>query len=58
VLAQTRAGAIVVLHEGQRRGPSVAALTDSILTQLRAKAWQFVTIEQLWQARKRQNDEA
>jgi hypothetical protein len=51
VLAQTRAGAILVLHEGQRYGPPVARLVDTILTFLPAEAWQFVTIDQLWQAR-------
>jgi peptidoglycan/xylan/chitin deacetylase (PgdA/CDA1 family) len=51
VVTQTRAGAIVVLHEGQRRGPPVAALADSILTELRGAAWQFVTVDTLWRAR-------
>jgi peptidoglycan/xylan/chitin deacetylase (PgdA/CDA1 family) len=51
VLAQTRAGAILVLHEGQRHGPPVATLVEAILRFLRAEPWQFVTIDQLWQAR-------
>jgi peptidoglycan/xylan/chitin deacetylase (PgdA/CDA1 family) len=51
VVAQTRAGAILVLHEGQRRGPSVAALTDTILTHLGSGTWRFVTVDTLWQAR-------
>jgi len=51
VVAQTRAGAIVVLHEGQRCGPPVAALADTILTHLGGAAWRFVTVDALWQAR-------
>jgi peptidoglycan/xylan/chitin deacetylase (PgdA/CDA1 family) len=50
-LTQTRAGTILVLHEGQRRGPPIATLTDTLLTHLRTADWQFVTIDQLWQAR-------
>jgi hypothetical protein len=52
VVAQTRAGAILVLHEGQRRGPPVATLTDNILVCLRATEWRFVRVEALWQARR------
>jgi peptidoglycan/xylan/chitin deacetylase (PgdA/CDA1 family) len=55
VVAQTRAGAILVLHEGQRRGPPVATLTDIILMYLRSAGWRFVTVDALWQAR-RQRD--
>ncbi len=51
VVTQTRAGAILVLHEGQRRGPPVAALTDTILTRLSAAGWRYVTVDTLWQAR-------
>jgi peptidoglycan/xylan/chitin deacetylase (PgdA/CDA1 family) len=53
VLAQTRAGTILVLHEGQRRGPLVAALADAILTRLRAAEWRYVTIDTLWQMRRK-----
>jgi peptidoglycan/xylan/chitin deacetylase (PgdA/CDA1 family) len=60
VLAQIRAGAILVLHEGQPHGPPLATLVDTILTLLRAEAWQFVTIDQLWQAhyQRKQRSEA
>jgi peptidoglycan/xylan/chitin deacetylase (PgdA/CDA1 family) len=59
VVRETRAGAILVLHEGQRRGPAIAALTDTIITRLRAAAWRYVTVETLWQARvsQRRKDE-
>jgi peptidoglycan/xylan/chitin deacetylase (PgdA/CDA1 family) len=55
VVAQTRAGALLVLHEGQRTGSPVATLTDTILRSLRPGGWRFVTVEMLWQAR-RQRD--
>jgi hypothetical protein len=48
---QTRAGAVLVLHEGQPCGPPVAVLADALISCLRA--WRLVTIDQLWQARQR-----
>jgi peptidoglycan/xylan/chitin deacetylase (PgdA/CDA1 family) len=51
VVEQTTAGAVIVLHEGQRRGPAVAELTDAMITRLVAAQFQFVTIDQMWQAR-------
>jgi len=53
VVTQTRAGAILVLHEGRRRGPPVAALTDATLTRLRAAGWRYVTVDTLWQMRRK-----
>jgi len=51
VVQQTRAGAVLVLHEGQPCGPPVAVLADALISCLRA--WRLVTIDQLWQARQR-----
>lgn len=52
VLHETRAGALIVLHEGQAAGPSVAHLTDMVLTRLRERGFRFVTIEHMWHLRK------
>jgi hypothetical protein len=42
-----RTGSVLVLHEGLG-GPSVAELTDVIVTRLKAAGYQFVSVEQMW----------
>ncbi len=52
VVAQTDAGALIVLHEALA-GPSVATLTDAILSALTLRGLEFVTIDTLRQNRQR-----
>jgi hypothetical protein len=44
-----RAGSLLVLHESLD-GPPVADLTDAILARLAAAGYQFVSVDQMWQA--------
>lgn len=50
VVRQTRAGTLIVLHEGRQIGPPVAQLTDAIISQLTAAQLRFVTVDQLGKA--------
>lgn len=49
VTRQVAAGSLLVLHESLG-GPSVAELTDAIVGRLLAAGYQFVTVDQMWQA--------
>ncbi len=48
VVRRTRNGSIIVLHEGQKRGPSVASITDQIVTRLVEADFHFATVDRLW----------
>lgn len=47
ILERTVPGSILVLHDGKGHGAKVAEIVDVILPQLKAKGFEFVTIEQM-----------
>ncbi len=53
VLTQTRNGSLIVLHDGYYGGEAVAAIADRLIPQLKQLDYQFVTINEFWQARMR-----
>ena len=48
VTQQTQAGDIIVLHDGNSGGPTVARSTHQILARLKSTPLQFVTINDMW----------
>ncbi|GGJ41607.1 chitooligosaccharide deacetylase NodB-like protein [Deinococcus roseus] len=48
VLQHVHGGMILDLHEGQPTGPRVAKITNVLLPELKARAYDFVTIDQMW----------
>lgn len=51
VMAQTRPGAIIVLHDGLYGGENVAAIAQGVIARLKDRGYQFVTIDDYWQSR-------
>lgn len=47
ILERTTPGSIIVLHDGKGHGRKVAEIVDVIVPQLKAKGFEFVTIEQM-----------
>ena len=47
LLEPTVPGSIIVLHDGKEHGAKVAYILNTILPQLKAKGFEFVTIEQM-----------
>jgi peptidoglycan/xylan/chitin deacetylase (PgdA/CDA1 family) len=47
IVEPTVPGSIIVLHDGKRHGAKVAQILDIVLPQLKAKGFEFVTIEQM-----------
>lgn len=47
ILERTVPGSILVLHDGKGHGAKVAGIVDVIVPQLKAKGFEFVTIEQM-----------
>ena len=47
ILRPTLPGSIMVLHDGKGHGAKVAQIVDIIVPQLKAKGFEFVTIEQI-----------
>jgi peptidoglycan/xylan/chitin deacetylase (PgdA/CDA1 family) len=47
ILERTIPGSIIVLHDGKGHGAKVSQILDVILPQLKAKGFEFVTIEQM-----------
>ena len=47
ILERTVPGSIIVLHDGKGHGSKVAEIVDVIVPQLKAKGFEFVTIEQM-----------
>lgn len=47
---QVRSGSLVVLHDGYHGGADVRAIVAQLIPQLLAEGYQFITIDQLWQA--------
>jgi peptidoglycan/xylan/chitin deacetylase (PgdA/CDA1 family) len=45
-------GAIIVLHEGHADSPPVVQIAESVIGNLRAQGYRFVTIAHLWQIRR------
>lgn len=50
VKRHARPGALIVLHEGQS-GPPVAQIAANLIPWLQSEGYQFITIDQMWQAR-------
>jgi peptidoglycan/xylan/chitin deacetylase (PgdA/CDA1 family) len=49
VVQHARGGMILDLHEGQPTGPRVARITDVLLPELKAREFDFVTVDEMWQ---------
>jgi peptidoglycan/xylan/chitin deacetylase (PgdA/CDA1 family) len=49
LLAQTRNGSVIVLHDGVSFGRTAAAVVEIVVPQLRERGYRFVTVERLWQ---------
>jgi len=47
ILSNSRAGAVVVLHEGGTRGPRTVRTLDWVLPVLKARGFRFVTLSDL-----------
>ena len=47
ILKRTLPGSVIVLHDGKGHGSKVAKILDIVLPQLKAKGFEFVTIEQM-----------
>ncbi len=47
IVEPTVPGSIIVLHDGKGHGATVAQILDIVLPQLKAKGFEFVTIEQM-----------
>ncbi|NTW12403.1 MAG: polysaccharide deacetylase family protein [Anaerolineales bacterium] len=47
IVEPTVPGSIIVLHDGKGHGAKVAQILDIVLPQLKAKGFEFVTIEQM-----------
>ena len=47
ILERTVPGSIIVLHDGKGHGSKVAEIVDVVVPQLKAKGFEFVTIEQM-----------
>jgi peptidoglycan/xylan/chitin deacetylase (PgdA/CDA1 family) len=47
ILANVAPGAVIILHEGQRRGARTATVLASVLPMLRARGYQVVTLSEL-----------
>jgi peptidoglycan-N-acetylglucosamine deacetylase len=48
ILANTRPGAVIILHEGKGRGPRTVAVLESVLPALRARGYRVVTLSELF----------
>lgn len=48
VMQHARGGMILDLHEGQPTGPRVAKITDALLPELKAREFDFVTVDEMW----------
>lgn len=51
ILQQTQNGSLIVLHDGYCGGEDVAAIADQLIPKLQQQGYQFVSVEELWQAR-------
>jgi peptidoglycan/xylan/chitin deacetylase (PgdA/CDA1 family) len=47
VLNEAFPGSVIVLHDGHGHGRKVAQIVDIIIPQLKARGFEFVTIEQM-----------
>jgi len=47
IIERTVPGSILVLHDGKGHGAKVAEIVDVIVPRLKAKGFEFVTIEQM-----------
>lgn len=47
IVEPTRPGSVIVLHDGKGHGAKVARILDIVLPRLKAKGFEFVTIEQM-----------
>lgn len=47
ILERTLPGSILVLHDGKGHGVKVAGIVDAVIPRLKAKGFEFVTIEQM-----------
>lgn len=47
ILERTVPGSVIVLHDGKGHGAKVAQILDIVLPQLKARGFEFVTIEQM-----------
>jgi peptidoglycan/xylan/chitin deacetylase (PgdA/CDA1 family) len=52
VLRQTQNGSLIVLHDGYTGGEDVAAIAAKIIPALLTQGYEFVTVDQFWQATK------
>jgi peptidoglycan-N-acetylglucosamine deacetylase len=48
ILANTRPGAVIILHEGKGRGPRTVAVLNRVLPALRARGYRVVTLSELF----------
>lgn len=53
VVARARPGSILVLHDGEDAGHKVCAITDAVITGLRADGYAFLTVDELLRAEDR-----
>jgi len=47
LIEPTTPGSVIVLHDGKGHGTKVAEIVDVIVPRLKAKGFEFVTIEQM-----------
>lgn len=47
ILERTLPGSIIVLHDGKGHGRKVAGIVDTVIPRLKARGFEFVTIEQM-----------
>lgn len=47
IIERTRSGSIIVLHDGKGHGSKAAQIVDVVIPLLKAKGFEFVTIEQM-----------
>ncbi|GEM45868.1 chitooligosaccharide deacetylase NodB-like protein [Deinococcus cellulosilyticus NBRC 106333 = KACC 11606] len=48
VMQHAQGGMILDLHEGQPMGPRIAKITDALLPELKAREFDFVTVDEMW----------
>jgi len=56
VISQTLPGALIVLHDGWAGGQDVAAVVEQIIPKLLVQGYQFVSIDEFWQAKNIMNN--
>ena len=45
---QVQAGSLIVLHEGQTSGPSIAGIVETVVPRLLSRGLKFININQMW----------